>query len=718
LWFGVTAVLAATVAACGETSVAAKRPSSPAQQLARGTRQVAAHEVLNPLGSVPTLTQLTDNFAVLRRPQTAADRSWKPNCSCAGAARQLYGLTRFTVKLSHGYRVFLDVEQFIAGGQENTPAGSYNLNLDIVDRYGNTSSTSFGPNTQYAIQPLSTVRPALAGVHPHGGAVFASVVPDGVASVSWTLGCPRGRRSTTGTANVPSQTVRVRVVNNVAATWLSKAPADCPGVTKVVWRSATGHVITSFAGYGNLPAPPFVAGKLGRGTRHLLTSSGVGSARIGEGATKALSTLTQLLGPPADANVKVQGCAVDSETVWTSPSVADPLSAYVKNGRFVGYQYGSSAEQNGLKHGPGAVLETDRGLTLGDTIGAAKRMYPTGFATRSSSDVGYWSVQSDGARLSGLALPNSHPAHRVAAGDLVAAIGAGMAANCKPTTQINRPLLIPVPGAHASARTRALYYLRLALLHTRESRACPRPTTVPATASGTLNPALLSALAVLRRPRIGADDLPRQLRGNNNPAGRFTQYIRFARKTAGVSYYLVPTSSGSRIGTGLTQHCLAATVSAVHAETKRIPASLRAATLAWTARYVTQEREIETRQGGDEVCLLFAGHDVSGGTCGANATDIQHWGLVSSFGLVSGVVPDGVATVKMHYRAYEGNPAVTDTAKVINNVFVTTITRPQGTRSVWPTIVWRSASGSVLRTISGRVVGVASSGWCGGTGDC
>ena len=659
-----------------------------------------------------------DNFAVLRRPQTAADRSWKPNCSCAGAARQLYGLTRFAVKLPHGYRVFIDVEQFISGGQENTPAGSYNLNLDIVDRYGNTDSTSFGPNTQYTVQPLSTARPALAEARPHGGAAFASVVPDGVASVSWTLGCPRGRRSTTSTTNIPSQTVRVRVVNNVAAAWLSKAPADCPGATKVVWRSASGRVVTSFAGYGNLPAPPFVVGKLGAGTRHLLTSSGVGSARIGESSTKALSTLTQLLGTPADANVKVQGCAIDSETVWTSPSVADPLTVYVKGGRFAGYQYGSAAEQNGLKHGPGAVLETERGLTLGDTIGAAKRMYPTRFATSASRDVGYWSAESDGARLSGLALPNYYPAHRVAAADLVAAIGAGMAANCKPTSPIPRPPAIAAPGAHASARTRALYYLQIALLHTRASAACPRPTTAPATATGTLNPALLSALAVLRRPRIGAAELPRQLRGNNNPAGRFTQYIRFARKTAGISYYLVPTSSGSRVEPGLTQHCLAATVSAVHAETKRIPASFRAATLAWTARFVTQERNIATRRTGDEVCLLFAGHDLSGGTCGANAADIRHWGLVSSFGPVSGVVPDGVATVKIHYRAYEGNPAVTDTAKVINNVFVTTITRPQGTRSVSPTIVWRSASGNVLRTSSGRVVGVASSGWCDGDGGC
>ncbi len=364
------------------------------------------------------------------------------------------------------------------------------------------------------------------------------------------------------------------------------------------------------------------------------------------------------------------------------------------------------------------MVETDHGLTLGDTIGAAERMYPTRFATRSSPDVGYWSAESDGARLSGLALPDYYPAHTVAAGDLVAAIGAGIAANCKPTTQVTRPFEIPVPGTHASPRTRALYYVQLALLHSRESGACPRPTTAPATATGTLNPALLSALAVLRRPRIGADGLPRQLRGNKNPAGRFIQYIRFARKTAGISYYLVPTSSGSRIEPGLTPHCLAAAVSAVHAETQRIPASFRAATLAWAAKFVTQEREIETRRAGDEVCLLFAGYQLSGGTCGANAADIRHWGLISSFGPISGVIPDGVATVRIHYRAYEGNPAVTDSAKVINNVFVTTITRPQGTRSVWPTIVWRSASGQVLRTISGRVVGVATSGWCDGAGGC
>lgn len=711
-------VLAAMLAACGGSAAAAKRTRTAAPRFTSVARPATAREVLNPPGSVPTLAQLMANFAVLRRPRTEADRAWKPNCSCAGAARQLDGLTRFAVRLPHGYRVFMDVEQFTAGGQDNAPAGSYSLNLDIVDRYGNALSTSFGPNTGYTVRPLSTARPGSVAAPAHGGAVYASLVPDGVASVSWTFGCARGRGGARASARRTSETVNPPVVNNVAAIWLAKPPVDCPGATTVLWRSATGQVITRFSGYGNLPAPPFVAGRLGRGTRRLLGSSGVGVARIGESSEKAVNMLTALLGPPADVDVKLQGCAASSETVWTSPSVADPLSVFFRGGRLVGYRYGSTAQEIGLTQGPGALLETARGLTLGVTVGAAERMYPKGFVTSVSHDFGHWSAESGGGRLSGLALPRSYPAHRVAADDLVAALGAGTAVDCVPTIHVSTPVAIPVPGQHASAQARALYYEQLALRHARASGACPRPAAPPATAGGPLDPALLSVLAVLREPRAKADELPRGLRGKSNPAARFTAYIRFARSSAGVSYYLVPTASGSRIGLGLSPRCLPAIASALHAEASKIPASVRAATLALTARAIRQERETAARQAGDQVCLLFAGHALSGGTCGANASDIRQWGLVSMLGPVSGVVPDGVATVTLSYRAYEGNPAVTVTAKVVNNVFVTTITRPRATRGVPPTMVWRSASGGVLKTLHGYAAGVATSGWCGGTGGC
>jgi hypothetical protein len=88
-------------------------------QLAARLRVVEAevHDPLNPLGSTPNLSRLMANFAVLRRPQSAADRSWHPQCSCAGSATQLGRLTRFAMKLRMATACF-----WMSSG--SSPAGS------------------------------------------------------------------------------------------------------------------------------------------------------------------------------------------------------------------------------------------------------------------------------------------------------------------------------------------------------------------------------------------------------------------------------------------------------------------------------------------------------------------------------------------------------------------------------------------------------------------
>src|SRR5882724_6165107 len=89
--------IVAVIAGCGGS--AAETVTAPRPLFARGqTRplfargqtivsRIAADEA--PLGAAPTLAQLLDNFAVLRRPQNSVDRGWQPNCGCGGAARQL-----------------------------------------------------------------------------------------------------------------------------------------------------------------------------------------------------------------------------------------------------------------------------------------------------------------------------------------------------------------------------------------------------------------------------------------------------------------------------------------------------------------------------------------------------------------------------------------------------------------------------------------------------
>jgi hypothetical protein len=404
------------------------QPRAPA----RTTPSPPPRTVSNPVGASLTLKQLLANFAILRRHQSAAGRNWKPPCDC-GSTVQVRDLTRLAVNLPNDNRVFLDVKRVLAGSSFNLAAGSYLLSLDIVNRDGNSSSASFDSNGQYLIHPLSIGRFAGRGqspLHPpRDSQVFASIVPDGVATVTWTVTvrCPKiASRFGAKCPATGSQAVTVPVTNNVAARMLPGVDSDpfYANVSRVVWRSRNGRVITSFNGYGNLPAPPFLSGQINSGTRRILSATGVAGAAIGEASAKAVQTLTSLIGAPAE-NVSVSGCGIDLETVWSSPSVADPLTLYQRAGRLVGYQYGAPPSQIGLVQGPGAVLATIGGLTLNTHISRARQLYPSGFATTSSPNLGRWTLTVGTAKLYGYAIPNYYPAHTVAGNDPVATIDAG-----------------------------------------------------------------------------------------------------------------------------------------------------------------------------------------------------------------------------------------------------------------------------------------------------
>jgi hypothetical protein len=350
-----------------------------------------------PLGAVPTLRQLLDNFAVLRRPQTPRDRSWQPQCC------EVNSLTRLATALPSGYQVFLDVEQ-----QLNAGAGSYVLTLDVVDPHGSTSSVSFAPGVGYTVFPLSS-----------GGndGVFASIVPDGVASVRWTFGCLGG-----SCAGTRSRTFTVPVVNNVAARQIAGA-GDCVPC-QVTWRSADGNVVASFNRSWSLVAPPFVKGGRGYRVLRILQPKALGGVRLGESSSTAARTIATLLGPWADAHVPVESCGIDHESVWTSPAVALPLTIFERRGRFAGYQYGAPASQSALVPGPGAVLTTPRGLTVADTVGVARRIYGKRFVT-SVAQGGTWRAM-DGGTLRGFVMPIIYPFRKVTAANPVANIEAGV----------------------------------------------------------------------------------------------------------------------------------------------------------------------------------------------------------------------------------------------------------------------------------------------------
>jgi hypothetical protein len=231
----------------------------------------------------------------------------------------------------------------------------------------------------------------------------------------------------------------------------------------------------------------------------------------------------------------------------------------------------------------------------------------------------------------------------------------------------------------------------------------------PAVRNGSPSGTLLSVVGVLRRPATGADRLPRALQGGGDARGIYANYIRRARVTYGIAYYIVPaaTLAPARI---LPARCYTEMVAALHAQLPRIPARLRSPTLALQAQLIAGARGLARRTAGGGVCLMFADARASGGECGASASEIEQRGLISSFGPLAGVVPDGVATVTVYFPASNGLAARTATSDVVGNVFAVSISPSHRGQ---PAMVWRSAQGKILKTVpAGRKPGPGSSGFC------
>jgi hypothetical protein len=166
----------------------------------------------------------------------------------------------------------------------------------------------------------------------------------------------------------------------------------------------------------------------------VLDSSGVGPTQFGESFTAAGRAIDSLLGPSSFTQQPVvdSACGIH-RSVWASPATATPLTIYERGGRFVGYQYGVPVDLIGLALGPGATLFTADGLTIGDTVRTAQRIYAPGFSAHvtpgrpNNNEV--WQESGAGGALSGTLEPSIYPVRSVTADALVATITAGQT-NC------------------------------------------------------------------------------------------------------------------------------------------------------------------------------------------------------------------------------------------------------------------------------------------------
>ncbi len=302
------------------------------------------------------------------------------------------------------------------------------------------------------------------------------------------------------------------------------------------------------------------------------------------------------------------------------------------------------------------------------------------------------------------------------------------------TLGVGVAFVVLVHGRHAATATatarlgREQRYITTARLQTeRRDPACAAAVQPFVRIDGTPSRGLLSSLAALRAPvggPIGAmgDDL--QHVGPPVPTGVYALYERLARTVAlpatrsapaaSISVYVVAAANVTG-AVSTPSRCDAEQTAVLRGELPQIPSALRTPTLQLAARTLAQRRS--TAQSAEGIAVVAVSHDASGPSIDAYSATTTHFlqrGAISQVGfqsgtstVLSGVVPDGVALVTLHFPARFGGanpkPPLSVTARPVKNVFVVRIPRsfiPQAFGGTTPdSITWRAANGTVIRTI-------------------
>ena len=265
----------------------------------------------------------------------------------------------------------------------------------------------------------------------------------------------------------------------------------------------------------------------------------------------------------------------------------------------------------------------------------------------------------------------------------------------------NRSTLAWIFGSTPTARLhRELSYINVATQRTQQAhpRLCS-PRLPPRTSfiHGSVSSALLSSLGVLRRPQTRADR-----RGKQSLSGVPDVYLASIRRAFvadGVSYFVAVARSDPSAFQP-SPRCFAFQVSALHAELPNIPRSLRKATATLQSTLIAFDRR--TIYGGPRqtLCVDTIARNSGGSECGLTLTEILH-GMTPSDdnGTFNGIVPDGVATVTILWRTPHTAQQSVTTA-VHGNMYAVRGRIPNNPLNLAVTVVWRSAQGQVVKTLS------------------
>jgi hypothetical protein len=214
---------------------------------------------------------------------------------------------------------------------------------------------------------------------------------------------------------------------------------------------------------------------------------------------------------------------------------------------------------------------------------------------------------------------------------------------------------------------------------------------------------MLSTLGVLRQGATSADGF-RPFRHSpvmNVAHGIFVRYVRLARTYRGTEYYIIPAAD---IGS-MDQRCVAAERSALRKALPDVPAALRSAVEQQFNAIVAQD---SPQQG---VFLILKFRNGQGSSSPAGIQEIRTQG--GDFGLgstgdsylgdrnltLTGIVPDGVASVTVRIPLTDGRPLVL-TTRPVENVVVAPVRLPERWSRGGPaTMVWKAPDGHVIRVI-------------------
>jgi hypothetical protein len=211
---------------------------------------------------------------------------------------------------------------------------------------------------------------------------------------------------------------------------------------------------------------------------------------------------------------------------------------------------------------------------------------------------------------------------------------------------------------------------------------------------------MLSTLGVLRRSATTADSLRPFLHasGLNVAHGIYVRYVRLARTYRGTSYYIIPAADIGR----MDARCVAAGRSALRKGLPHIPVALRPAVAQQGASLLVESGPGE----GVFLNTATAFHDERSDGSPVRIQDIRREG--GGFGFdgdggvnltLSGIVPDGVASVTITI-AGKGGPPVTVTGRPVENVLAVTLRVPARRDIASPTtMIWKASDGHVIRVI-------------------